>query len=33
MNMQTNYDLFIAAKEEKERVASVHEKIKELSYA
>lgn len=33
MNMQTNYDLFVAAKEEKERVASVHEKIKELTYA
>nr|DAD88442.1 MAG TPA: Plasmid maintenance system antidote protein [Podoviridae sp. cttxo15] len=33
LNLQSNYDLFVAEKEEAERIATVHEKIKELAYA
>lgn len=33
MNLQTHYDLFVAAKEEAERVSKVHQKVQELAYA
>lgn len=33
MNLQTNYDLFVAAKEEESRISEVHQRVQELAYA